>query len=151
VFRLSGETEMSECQRVLAAQSLTQSEQHVALGTAYTYIRKGACGDLQPGSPCLHSGSAGVHMIKQGTQETERRSESSGTCSEATTTLSLPFLDKYHQWKQKSQTCPGELHQHLFLQLRLMTECHSWIELEWGHQREVCSNLSVTPISKSAA
>ncbi|KAJ4939078.1 hypothetical protein JOQ06_028540, partial [Pogonophryne albipinna] len=38
--------------------------------------------------------------------ETERRSESSGTCSEATTTLSLPFLDTYHQWKQKSQTCP---------------------------------------------
>lgn len=43
------------------------------------------------------------------TQETERRSESSGTCREATTTLSLPFLDKYHQWKQQSQTCPGSL------------------------------------------
>lgn len=43
------------------------------------------------------------------TQETERRSESSGTCREATTTFSLPFLDKYHQWEQQSQTCPGSL------------------------------------------
>lgn len=42
-------------------------------------------------------------------QETERRSESSGTCREATTTFSLPFLDKYHQWEQQSQTCPGSL------------------------------------------
>ncbi|KAK2825909.1 hypothetical protein Q5P01_020123 [Channa striata] len=41
---------------------------------------------LHPSPPSFHSGSAGVHMIKQGTQETERRSESSGTCREATTT-----------------------------------------------------------------
>lgn len=50
------------------------------------------------------------------TQETERRSESSGTCREATTTLSLPFLDKYHQWEQQSQTCPGsEVTAYLFV------------------------------------
>ena len=93
--------------------------------------------------PSFHSGSAGVHMIKQGTQVItwhcqikrpliQMRSEISksgvafaattyphrrqrgdlrarGTCREATTTLSLPFLDKYHRWKRQSQTCPGSL------------------------------------------
>lgn len=45
------------------------------------------------------------------TQETERRSESSGTCREATTTLSLPFfLDKYHQWEQQSPDMPRFTH-----------------------------------------
>lgn len=67
------------------------------------------------------------------TQETERRSESSGTCSEATTTLSLPFLDTYHQWKQKRQTCPGSqvtahlfvLHTCLLLARRILYSGHS--------------------------
>lgn len=41
------------------------------------------------------------------TQETQRRSESSGSCREAATTFSLPFLHKYHQCRQQSRTCPG--------------------------------------------
>lgn len=41
------------------------------------------------------------------TQETQRRSESSGSCREAATTLSFPFLHKYHQCRQQSRTCPG--------------------------------------------
>lgn len=30
-----------------------------------------------------------------------------GSCREAGTTFSLPFLHKYHQCRQQSQTCPG--------------------------------------------
>lgn len=30
-----------------------------------------------------------------------------GSCREAATTLSLPFLHKYHQCRQQSRTCPG--------------------------------------------
>lgn len=41
------------------------------------------------------------------TRETQRRSESSRSCREAATTLSLPFLHKYHQCRQQSRTCPG--------------------------------------------
>lgn len=40
------------------------------------------------------------------TQETQRRSEGSGSCREAATTL-LPFLHKYQQCRQQSPTCPG--------------------------------------------
>ncbi|KAK2891919.1 hypothetical protein Q8A73_017584 [Channa argus] len=103
--------------------------------------------------PFFHSGSAGVHMIKQGTQETERRSESSGTCREATTTSAFrSWINitngsnraKHAQWDHELFLCnfPGYSSKHYCSSFPLhsfcgLTNCHTVTELEWGRQRVV--------------
>lgn len=62
------------------------------------------------------------------TQETQRRSESPRSCGEAATTLSLPFLHKYHQCRQQRRTCPGSPERvDLYHTARLaVISCYPW-------------------------
>lgn len=78
------------------------------------------------------------------TAHPRRRSEGSGSCREAATTL-LPFLHKYQQCRQQSPTCPGSPERvYLYHTARLsVISCwYPWWRLQCGFNTRGSSLLS---------
>lgn len=79
--------------------------------------------------------------------------ELGGSCREAATTFSPPFLHKYHQCRQQSQTCPGSperVYLYHTARLSIISWCSPWWWLQCDFNKGdraalSCSLLRVSP------